>query len=197
MAITLPSTPAVETIRQRYRSGRKIYTSPLTGSSQVNKRPADRWSLEAITPAMRGDDARLWISRLVQGAGDTVRAVWPQVDMATGSPGSPTVNGSGLAGSTLPVTGAAAGYVVKEGQMLSFLNSSSRYELKMCTANTTLVAGAGSIPIMPAIRKSPSSGAAVLLSNPIFEGILVDDAQEWEWTGDKPYSFTVRFDGVE
>lgn len=197
MPITLPTDPAFELIRPSYKSARKSFTSPLTGKSQVLKRPADRWSLECTTPAMRGDQARLWISRLSRGAGDTVRIVWPQVDVGLGSPGSPVVNGVGLVGSNLLVTGAASAYVVKEGQFLSFLNGDGRYELKMCTADTALASGAGTIPIIPAIRTSPANGAAVLIAAPIFEGLLVDDTQQWEWTGDKPYTFTIRIDGVE
>lgn len=196
-AISLPAAPAFVRARQAYRSARKTFRSPLTGKVQVLSRPADYWAFEFDTPPMRGDTARVWISRLVQAAGATVRVAWPQIDFDAGSPGSPTVNGAGLTGETLPVTGATAGYVVKEGQFLSFLNGSGRYELKMCTADTTLTAGAGSIPIRPAIRSSPANGVAVQLSAPIVEGILTNDAQEWEWTGEKPYAFTISIEGVE
>lgn len=170
MAIALPSSPTWRSGRWRLISNAATFTSPINRVSQSVQRIGDLWACVLELPPMKDDAAREWAATLALMSGGRNAAYLgpPLRNVFAGAVGSPLVNGTDLVGATLPVDGATSGLVVPKGTFVSYDTDTFRM-LHITTAAVTLTGGAGSLPIWPAIRKSPADNAPVNFTTPTCE----------------------------
>ena len=174
MAISLPSSPSYRAGRWRLASNATRFTSALTRTGQSVQRVGDFWACTMeLPPIVDPIKAQEWAATLALMAGQRSAAyVSPPWKRSIGSVGTPRVNGVGLVGTALAIDGASAGLSLKKGDFLHYDTSTYRM-LHMLTADVVLNgAGAGNLPILPAIRKSPADNALVTFSAPSCEMVL-------------------------
>lgn len=158
-----------------------VLTPFLGGPEQRINRLGTRFGARLTLPPMRTRDQALIIhSRLIQAKSDRLIMEWHQPDFDTGVPGDVKVSAVVTSGTTLPLKGMSAGYVVKEGQFLSIIHASRRY-LHFFTSDGT-VGGGGTLTasIWPMLRTNLSVDDAVEISPPRIEG-LVSPGDELSW----------------
>ncbi|MCW3837801.1 hypothetical protein ACFQ1E_17285 [Sphingomonas canadensis] len=144
-------------------------------------RVGTRFGIEYVAPPEEIEpDGRRWIARLQQAKQQGARVLYPQVEFNVGAPGAPTVDGAVSGGMSLPITGAAANYAIREGQALNVVRSGRTY-LHFAAAQTILDAsGDGTIALTTPLRAVLAGGESVELKNPAIEGWLTGD--EFSWT---------------
>lgn len=179
-AVILPATPL-----PRAASPRPLeyggWQTPIVGGPELYLgRLGNRWAIDFQTPRMKPEPTgRVWSSALVRSIGQMARAIVPQPGLEIGTPGSPVVNGAGQTGTTVSLRGFAAGYVIRDGQFLSFTDGTYLY-LHRATADATANgSGVVSVPLWPMLRQSFADGAAVNVAAPLIEGKLIGSAQGW------------------
>jgi hypothetical protein len=140
------------------------------------------------------DIGRIWASRLLQGATDTVAMRLPQPGYKTGNPGNPVADGAGQTGQLLAMRGLVPGYLIQEGQAFSLIVSGQRYDYFAVADVAADGTGRAPVVIRPMIRKSPPDGAVVELGQPVIEGFLVGDPSGWTGRAAKTVgiSFTIE-----
>lgn len=120
----------------------------------------------------------------------------PQVEFSIGTPGTgATVFGAIAGGMTLPITGAAPGYVVRQFQALNITRNGHRY-LYFAAQNTTLDGvGSGTIYLTSPLRSKLLGGEAVNLADPVIEGWIQGD--NFSWPIDMQRTIGLTFDILE
>lgn len=177
--IDLPSSPGPVSVSwQQIDFGGKL-TPGLGGAVQRVNRLGNRFAVTVQLPPMAPATAMPWIVALNKAVQEGARWAIRQVELAIGTPGNPTVNGSLQAGNALNITGAAANYPFQAGQFIAVTISGDRY-LHLVTAPVTCNgAGTATLPILPALRAPTVTGGAVLVAAPTIEGLLADGNQGW------------------
>ena len=202
MSLTfLPSTAGVEARRGGVFSPRYVdfgadLTPPLGGPATRLNRLGARWALDVRLPPLSAEDARVWVSRLVQGRSGTVALRWPQSGLAVGAPGAPVVNGAQSKGAQqLHIRGLAGQYPLREGQFLT-VTAGGRRQLYMAALQTLASAGGlVTAVIRPGLRSVPADGSAVELNPPLIEGLL--QGREVGWTLEAARTVGLSFSIVE
>lgn len=157
-----------------------VLTPFLGGPEQNIKRLGTRFGIRIVLPAQRTRDQALIIqSRLVQALDNDLLFKWPQPGFNTGNPGAPLV-ASTATGMAVALKDVTVGYLVREGQFLSFIHGGRRY-LHMVTADA-IVGGGGTvaIAIWPMLRVVLSANDVVEIAEPKIEG-LVNKGEETSW----------------
>lgn len=177
--IDLSDAPIASAVPRLVRWGSEL-TPVLGGVTQRLDRLGSRHAIEVQMPPMRIEaDGRRWIARLLRASQEGGRIAFPQVEFHPGPCGRPTVGTATAAGRTIPISGATAHYVVKEGQWLSVVHGGRSY-LYCCIAQVVLnAAGAGFVPVDVLLRSPLSIGDPVELAAPVIEGWLAGDGYEW------------------
>lgn len=195
--ITLPSTPAVRSVTPRLIDF-DLYQRPALGGPITHiQRPGARFGAAVEYPVMTYDTARVFISRLLQGRRDGLRATFSLVGSNQGTPGNPVVNSSVSSGTSLPVRSLTPGYVVEEGYWLNVVDNTGQHYLHTVAATATAsVSGTATLTVYPALRTTLVSGNLVVLDAPVIEGIVVDPPQ---WTGpvDRLIALSFQIEEVE
>jgi hypothetical protein len=194
MAILLPTDPVPQRWRPRVLDWGGELTPVLGGEVQRLNRIGDRLAVDVVLTAT--PDAALaqaYIARLRRGRRDGARLAWPQLNLAVGNPGAPTVNGGGQAGSSLAVKGLTPGYRVREGQFFSLVSNGCRYVHMIAAASVVPPSGFATLPIEPMLRVLPSNHDVVELAAPMIEGLVSGLDQGWtvDIAGTVGLSFTI------
>lgn len=150
---------------------------PSTGAAALRvDRPGSRWRLQFSYPVMQADVARPYISRLTAAKTEGLRIAFPLQGVSQGSPGSPVVDGSGAAGTSLPVRGLTPGYVAKEGYWLTIIDGDGVYYLHNVRATVAAdSSGEATLSIYPMLRAPVADGDVILLAKPMVEGVIEGD----------------------
>lgn len=168
--------------------------TPSTGAaaSRIN-RPGSRWKVDFTLPPVTADRARVLISRLAEGKSQGLRVPFP-LQVSQGAPGVPTVDGSGAAGTSLPVKGLNAHYTIKEGYWLTLIDGDGVHYLH---TNRSAVAadasGEATLTIWPPLRAPMADDDLVLLAKPLVEGLISSEVS-WTMTPDRlvALAFTIE-----
>ncbi len=171
MAVALPTDIAPVAYNPSLVDFGGELTPILGGPVQRINRLGDRWAVEVTLPPLSGDEARIWISRLVQGRKSSCLLPWPQ-PIGAGGEGAPRVNGAGQAGTALSVDGLPAAKAIAEGLFFSIVGASRRYLHQVTSAATANGSGAVTLSIEPALRISPSDNAVIELATPMIDGLV-------------------------
>ncbi len=152
-----------------------VMRSSHGGAGQRLIRPGKRFRCAFEFPPMEPDKARLMLSRLLSAQDEGIRLPFPLLDIDQTFAGAPVVDTSYQTGASIALTGFTAGAVVNEGWWLNLVDANGRHYLHNARAQRTADgAGKMSLPINPAIRAPFVAGNAVLITEPKFEGELVE-----------------------
>jgi hypothetical protein len=179
--IILPSTPGPVETRFRLVSAANDLNAAFGGPTQRLGRRGSRWSCDVKMPPMVGEDARLWLSRLVRGEANVVAMAIVETGLpAQGPAGNDIrVDGAGQLGSTLAIKGVTPSYQIVEGKWLSVAFNGRAY-LYMVTEDVTAdAAGEAAVKIAPMLRASPPDNAVVSLNSPVIAGFVTPAGIGW------------------
>jgi len=154
-----------------------FFQKPSTGGAVTRiDRAGMRHKVEFTFPPTPADTARVFISRIERAKSEGLRIPFLLAGVDQGSPGTPAVNGSGAAGTSLPVKSLTSGYVAREGYWLSVVDSAGVYYLHQVTAEATASGGGtATLSIWPPLRAPLADGNSVILDEPLVEGIVTGD----------------------
>ena len=155
--------------------------SPFDGTEQTLELPGARW---AATLAFEGLTEAEWrpvfafIASLGGGAG---RFAWALPILRRGTRTAGVVGAAGQTGKTLATTGwTGSGTAARAGDLIGWNDPTGRPQLHIVTADVTPVAGAATLAIAPAIRRSPNAAAALALTAPTAVWKLAGDRNPME-----------------
>lgn len=179
MSIALPTTFAAEDLSPYLVDFGGDLVPILGGVTQRIDRLGSRWAVEVTLPPMDPDEARLWVSRLVQAKAADGYMPWPQ-PTEVGDEGVPRVNGAGQAGTVLAIDGLPPGKALKEGWFFSVITGGRRY-LYMIAADVVANASGGAVlTVEPMLRTRPADNAVIELAEPMIEGAIQGDRVGWK-----------------
>lgn len=152
----------------------------LGGQLRRVNRPGSRFQIELGWPAMRAEAARILVRRLTAAQNEGLRVVFPLQGVSQGLPGPAVVNGSGAAGTALPLRGLTPGWQAKEGFWLTVIDSAGKHYLhQVAQAAVADAGGQATLTITPMLRAPLADGSPVLLDKPLIEGVVVQEIG-WE-----------------
>lgn len=176
---TLPSSPSPASMTMTLVSNSIDMKPTLGGPTQRAVRLGARWQCDVTLPPMPYANAMAWMAALNQASTQLMRLNIAQPDLTGLGAGSLVVNGSPQAGTSLNVAGGTAGYAFKAGQFISISDVTGPKLYQLTAAVTLSGAGAGTLPIYPPMRASPTGGGAVAVNPPVIEGFLVNASPSW------------------
>jgi hypothetical protein len=179
--IDLPTTPQPASATPFYIDPGGIVKGGLGAPDQRINRLGGRFGISIELPTMAyAPTARLWISKLNQAQQNGGRIKFPQMDFAPGTTGTVLVNGSGQAGSTLNIDGAAANYAFKDGQFFSVVTGGVHHLYHVTADVTANSSGIAALPIFPPLRVQHLDNDVCNFASPMIEGFLMGDQRQWE-----------------
>lgn len=153
------------------------FLRPGGGASILRlNRPGTRLRVMVSYPPMRPDVARVFNRRFQAAKREGLRIDYPLLGLSQGSPGSPVVDGAEPNGTTLPLRGMTPGYAVREGYVLTLIDSAGERYTHF-SGNAGRVAADGTFTITdlePPIRGVFADGDTVLLGRPTIEGAVTE-----------------------
>lgn len=152
----------------------------LGAPDQRINRMGSRFGVAVTMPPMRSaKQGRQWVAALVRAQADGARMRFPQPGFDPGAPGTPQVNGSGQAGSTLSIKAAATDYIFRVGQFFSVLTGGAHYVYMVATETITGISGVAAVPIVPMIRAQHLDSDPIHIGPPMIEGFVSGDERQW------------------
>ena len=187
MTITMPITPAPSSGAPMLRDFGGVMTPFLGGPEQLINRVGTRFGIQYTMPIMEtADQARVFVSRLLQGRKDRVLMRWPHLSFNPGNVGTPLINAAVTAGSAIAIKGLPANYAAKEGQFFSIISGGRRYMHMFSGDGVATGLGVLSISIFPPLRKSLVVNDVVEMAIPIIEGhVSPGNEMSWELSVEK------------
>lgn len=180
-AIAMPAEVVPNSATIFLREFSAVLTPFLGGPEQLIDRPGTRFGVRLQLPSKRTEtEAMIIQSRLLQARKQRLIMPFPQPGFDTGNPGAPVLANAVLAGTVLPLTGLAPGYVVAEGQFFSIIRAGRRYLHMFRTSGTAAANGSLIANIFPMLRVQLSAGDVVEIAQPMIEG-LVSPGDELNW----------------
>lgn len=164
----------------------------FSGADQQIRRKGSRYALTFTMPSMDYVTALPWMTDLA-AEGDTVVLEVCQPGLVVPAAGTPTVNGSGYAGASLPIKGLPANYVIRKGQFFSVITAGQRYLYRAAQAATASAGGAVNVPLQTMLRRPPADNDVVEIEAPMIEGFVREFADpEIAVDHEVVLSFTIR-----
>lgn len=171
--LMLPSEPGPSIMTPRPISARGEMRPASSGPVTRVLRPGTRWAWDCEMPPLSYPESLAWDDLLSEH--ETVVMDILQPDLDIGEPGSPLIDGVGVAGMSLPLKGMAPGYPIRKGQWLSFTVLGQIYAYKARSAVTVAGDGRVIVPLRTMLRRPPSNNAAVAIQTPKAEGYATVD----------------------
>jgi hypothetical protein len=174
--VTAPTAVAPRSVRMTQRSVVGVSASPFTGQQQVYAHQGQWWEMDVQLPPMQRADAEAWISCLVSlnGREGTFLFGPPGAGSTRGTATAVTVSGASQTGRTLTVSTNGN---LKAGDYFQ-LGSGSTARLHKILADVS--SGTQTLDIWPALRSSPSNGAAVVIASPLGRWRLAANQTDWD-----------------
>jgi hypothetical protein len=177
--VDLPSSPTSMEMGIRMLDFGGTLTPGLGGPVQRINRNGNRFAISVGLPPMIALDARGWLAALNLGVQNGVRWRFPQVELFPGSPGAVVVNGAGQAGGTLSVRGCNPNYPFRLGQFFNIVQDGQYYLHQVAAATNATSGGTATLAVIPPLRIEPSDGAALVIGQPMIEGLLEGNGFQW------------------
>lgn len=180
---TLPFPSGIyqpSSVNWRLRSNSLTFRSPLDGTVQTLEMPGSAWTATVswnVLPPAQWRVLQSWLAQLRGMAGRFYYGPpHATARRATGTIGTPVVNGANQTGTALAVSGMGASQsVFLDGDFIAYDTVLGR-SLHVVTANATSNgSGQATLAIEPPIRVSPANGAAIIHASPTCVMRLVDD----------------------
>lgn len=180
MAVELPNRPASRRMGVRMIDFGGTLTPGLGGPTQRINRNGNRFAISVQLPPMIADDARAWLAALNAGVEEGVIWRFRQVDLFPGSAGNVVIDGNGQAGKTLAVRGCNPNYPWRRGQFFNLVEGDRRYLHQIFTPVNASNTGNAQLSIRPALRIEPSDGSALIVGQPVIQGLLEGNGFQYE-----------------
>ena len=171
--LDFPTHTKLKSAVMRLRKVVGVNTSPGSLIQQTYEWPGERWEAELTLPLMTRANGAIWSAWLgsLRGPVGSFLMVPPGGAVPRGSaavtPGTTRVDGAQAARQrTLPIKtglGAVTGYL-KAGDFIA-LGSGAGRRLHRVLADVSLVSGAATLDIQPALREAVADNAAVTVAN--------------------------------
>lgn len=206
MAETYPlSTPNTDiaSIRLVARNAVAVASSPFTYSQQVYRHQGQAWEVDVTLPAMKREQAEVWVSFLLRLRGqygtfligDPAGAT-PRGSAST-TPGNPVVFGAGQTGDELNIDGlpiSTSGYLLAGDyiQLGSGVTATLHKVLENVDTNSL---GEATLNLFPRVRTAPADNAPITVTNTVGAFRLVSNETSWDINTATIYG--ISFGGVE
>jgi len=166
MVLALPIS-LVRSVTRTPRVAASAVSSPFTGTQQVQDWGGEWWEYTIDFAVHRGADGRLMSAFLagLRGPIGTFLFSDPSIDQTIA--GTPVVAGAGQTGRTLDATGWPLSQAVMSAG--DFIQVGTGATTRLHQVQEDVVsdgAGAASLSIWPALRSSPTDGAALVVTSP-------------------------------
>lgn len=182
MSIILPAYPGVVSMTPRLITSRTENNPAFGTSDQRFSRMGSRFSFDFELEPIPTEDAMDWVD--LETESETCVFAIPLVELDTGAPGLPSVDGAGQSGTTLDIKGLTPNYVVRKGQWLNITTAGVIYLYRAQAEAVADSSGDMALTLTTMLRKPHADEDVVNLSEPKIEGFvtLADDA--WAIKGD-------------
>lgn len=138
--------------------------------------PGACYGIEATLPVMRSRDALRLQADLELAKTEGLRLKVPLHGISQGLPGSPVVDGSGAAGTSLPLRGLTAGYAARKGYWLTVIDTAGNRCLhKVAEPAVANSDGEVTLTLVTPLRTVLIDGDEIILARPTIEGIITSD----------------------
>lgn len=178
MALILPTTPELTMFRPELVYARNELVPEFGGPLQRRNRMGARYRAQCRVAPQYYEDAMAWADIDDETEACVLPILQPNID--TSKIGNGLINGSGIAGSTLPVDGLFANGFIRKNQWLSIVTDGQRYCYRVRA--DVIVAGdtTADIPLRTMMRVPHADGDLVELVEPKIEGFVTVDPECWE-----------------
>lgn len=179
--LTLPTSPAPDSLVLRQYDVAGVSQSPWTGEQQIHEHQGKWWEAEISLPIMDRAGWAPWAATLGALKGRVGTFYLPAYLTTTprgSASGSVSVDGAGQTGSELDVTG----FTPSQTSVLlagDFIQVGTQLFMVLTDADSD-GSGDATLDIWPNLRSSPANGATVTLSNPKGLFRLTTPARDWQ-----------------
>jgi hypothetical protein len=181
--VILPKPTRETDIEVRELSWSKDMKPTAGGKTQRQDRLGTRHSFRFDIPVLRYGwcGAALAADLAVGRTGDGAAIVIPEPGIPDVDYGEPVANGSPQMGKNLNLRGITPGRIIPKGKWIS-LWVGGRYYAHFTTAQVVADgSGQAILPIYPMIRRSPLDGSAVIIRNPMVQGLISEPVSRKVW----------------
>lgn len=153
---------------------------PASGAPALRvNRAGSRFTLQVAFPPMRPEKARRFVALMLAAKAEGLRMTFPLMGIVQGG-GAAVVDGSGAAGTALPLSGMTPHYMVRQGSWLTAIDADGVRCLHNVSAPARVAAdGKVTLAVYPPQRLELVDGDTVLVAKPTIEGIVTSDVN---WT---------------
>lgn len=178
--ITLPLIPFPRDATGRIIDFGGVMRPGLGGKALRVNRQGNRFAIDVVYPPIPAEDARIFVSRLIQAVREGIRIPMPLLGVDQGLPGPIVVDGAGQAGLSLNARNVTPGYQAREGFWMSIEDEDGQHFLHNLRGNSTAnLSGDITLQVEPMLRKRFPDGCAIHLEEPMIEGLIVGDEETW------------------
>lgn len=177
--------------------------SPFSLTQQLVRHAGAQWKANINIPAVKREDAELWNSFMLRlrgrfgtfllgdPNGSTPRGT------ASGTPGTPRVNGASQTGNELDIDGlplSANGYL-KAGDYIQLGSGSTSRLYKVLQDVNSNGSGEATLNLWPDLRTSPADNSIVIVSNA--KGVFRMSSNEASWSINNAGIYSISFGAME
>ncbi len=173
--ITLPAefSPREATV-QLLDYGMILRPSSGAPALRIN-RAGSRFSLQVSFPPMALEKARTFVALLQRAKREGLRMAYPLLGLVQGG-GAAKVDGSGAAGTAMPLKGLTPGFMMRQGMWLTVEAADGTRCLHNVAEPVRVgVDGKATVSIEPPLRVALVNDDNVLIAAPTIEGIVTSD----------------------
>ncbi|MDQ7018850.1 MAG: hypothetical protein Q9M33_06770 [Robiginitomaculum sp.] len=168
-AFAFPTAPCPINQNFNWTDNRVLAASALSDAVQVMARAGGYWEVDVQLPPLTTAEVRAWFAALKRAQTEPVYFSPPYSSalLSGGNPGAPLVNGAGQVGTTLVTDGWTNGYVIQEGDYLSFNNGTfdELHTIKYGSPVTVDGLGNATLTLAEPIQRTPPDNAVIRISN--------------------------------
>jgi len=201
--LTFPTQTGVANVEITATDVVAVSESPFNFSQQVVRHAGARWSAMITIPALKREDAEYWNAFLLRLRGQYGTFLLGDPNGATprgtasGTAGTPRVDGAGQTGNELIIDGlpsSQVGYLLA-GDYIQLGSSSTAQLYKVLENVTTDGSGGATLNLWPDLRSSPANNATVVVSDA--KGVFRLASNEAVWNIDTGGFYSIAFAAVE
>ncbi|MEH6697197.1 MAG: hypothetical protein V7672_00715 [Brevundimonas sp.] len=176
MAFILPDTDLIE-FRPELIFARNELVPEYGGPLQRRNRMGARYRARCRVAPQYYEDAQEWADIDDETETCVLPILQPNID--TSKIGNGLINGSGIAGSSLPVDGLIANGFIRKNQWLTITTDGRRYCYRVKSAVVVGADTSVTIPLRTMMRVPHADGDLVELVAPSMEGFVTVDPESW------------------
>lgn len=149
---------------------------PASGAPALRvNRPGSRFTLQVAFPPMQPEKARRFVALMARAKREGLRMAYPLMGLVQGG-GAAKVDGSGAAGTSLPLKNMTPNYMIRQGMWLSVEDADGVRCLHTVAEAVRVGAdGKATLSIEPPLRVTLVNDDDVQIAAPTIEGIVTSE----------------------